>query len=125
MKLEIALLGLFLVCWAVGVVALLGGLSLAGSLDLGLYGLYSIAAAAGWLSGNIYLQRSRGYPRDFRRRLLLIYLVGPPGLLLLLRMMASREAQLAAPIVPSYAMLVFAVFFLVPVSLRGIGTAKR
>jgi len=124
MKFEIALLGLFLVCWGVGVVALLGGLSLAGSLDLSLYAFYSLAAATGWLSGNVYLLRSRGFPSDFRRRLLLVYLVGPPGLLLLVRMMASREAQLAAPIVPSYAMLVCVIFFLVPVTLKGAGQKR-
>ena len=98
---------------------MVGLVPLAGALDLGLRGLYSLAVACGWLAGNVYVQRSRGLPRELRRRLLLIYLLGPPSLLALLRAMAPVSAQRAAPVVPLYAAVVFAVLFFVPVSLKG------
>ena len=119
MRLELILVALFLVCWSIVLVQMVGVLPMAGSLDLGLRGLYSTAVAMGWLSGNVYVHRSRGLPRELRRRLLLIYLLGPPSLLALLRAMAPVQAQRAAPIVPLYAAIVFAILFLVPVSLKG------
>lgn len=119
MRLELILLSLFLACWAVVLLHIVGLVPMAGSLELSLQGLYTIAVAMGWLSGNVYVHRSRGLPRELRRRLLLIYLLGPPALLALLRSMASVEAQRAAPIVPLYAGVVFAILFLVPVSLKG------
>jgi len=119
MRLELILLALCLACWSIVLLQIVGVMSMAGTLDLGLQGLYSTAVALGWLAGNAYVQRGRGLPRELRRRLLLIYLLGPPALLALLRSMASVEAQRAAPIVPLYASVVFAILFLVPVSLKG------
>ena len=60
-----------------------------------------------------------------RRRVFLVYFLGPPGLLYLLRAMASIEAQRAAPLVPFYAFGVFAVFFVVPILLPTTPAARR
>ncbi|MDX1645332.1 MAG: hypothetical protein R3244_13340 [Thermoanaerobaculia bacterium] len=105
-------------CWSIGLLAYLGLLPLAGALDLDLQVLFAAAAAVGWLSGNVYVQRSRGVARVERGRLILIYLLGPPGALFLIRSLASVEHQAAAPLASVYAFGVYAVLFLVPVSLR-------
>jgi hypothetical protein len=114
-RFEPVLVGLFLAAWMVDLLAVLGIVDLRGSLELGLYPLYSTAAAAGWVAGNIYVARGRRLPLPLRRRIRLVYLLGPPGVLFLLRAMASAEAQRAAPLVPLYSFGVFSVFFLVPV----------
>jgi hypothetical protein len=119
MRLELILLALFFASWLVGFLQWSGLLPKAGSLDLGLRGLFSLGAALGWLSGNVYVQRSRGLPAALRRRIMLIYLLGPPGLLFLLRSLAPAETQMAAPLAPLYATLVMSIFFFVPVSLKG------
>lgn len=119
MRLELVLTALFFASWSVGLLQFVGLVPTAGTLDFGLQGLFTAAAALGWLAGNVYVQRSRGLPSLLRRRLLLIYLLGPPGLLFLLRGMAPMEVQLAAPLAPLYATGVFSILFLVPVSLRG------
>jgi hypothetical protein len=95
-----------------------GVVPLDGALDLGLYPLYVTAALAGWVAGNVFVSTSRGLGKPLRRRLALAYLFGPAGLLYLLRAMAPTEVQVAAPLVPLYAHAVFAVFFVVPVTLR-------
>ena len=69
MRLELILLALFLACWSLVLLQFVGVVSMAGSFDLGLRGLYSTAVAFGWLAGNVYVHRSRGLPRDLRRRL--------------------------------------------------------
>jgi hypothetical protein len=97
---------------------LLGLVPLPGTLDLDLYPFYAVAAVCGWLAGNLWVARAAGLPRGLRWRLLLVYLVGPPGVLFLLRAMAPAAAQMAAPFVALYAFGVFAVFFAVPVTLR-------
>ena len=118
MRLELVLVGLFLACWSVGLLQFLGVVPRAGEVDIGLRGLFTIAAALGWVAGNVYVQRTRGLPGALRRRLLLIYLLGPPGLLFLLRSMAPAESQMVAPLAPLYASVVSGIFFLVPVSLK-------
>ena len=50
----------------------------------------------------------------------LVYLFGPPGVLALLRAMAPGPTQEAAPLVSLYAGIVYAILFLVPVSLKGV-----
>jgi hypothetical protein len=116
-RLEPILLALFLACWLVDLLVLLRVVRLAGSLPLTLYGLYSVAVAFGWLFGNIYVRRRRGLPPAVRRRLLILYFMGPPGFLYLLRYMTPLEFQQAAPFVPLYAFGVFAILFLVPVTM--------
>ena len=117
-RVEPFLLGLFLACWALGLAYSAGFLSPPGTLALSFYGLFTIAAALGWLAGNIYMARSRGILRPARRTFFLLYFLGPPGLLYLLRLLAPLEQQAIAPLVPLYSFGVFATFFLVPVTLR-------
>lgn len=115
---ELSLLGVFLAVWTVALASLVGLLPTDGMLDLSLYQLYGVSAALGWLAGNVYVARSRRFPKAARRRLLLIYLLGPPSLIYLIRAMASLETQAAAPLAAVYGCAVFFIFFLVPVSLK-------
>jgi hypothetical protein len=116
---ELGLLGVFLAVWTVALASLVGLLPAAGLLDLSLYQLYGICAALGWVAGNIYVSRSRRFPKPLRSRILLIYLLGPPGLIYMLRALASNEVQAAAPLAAIYGCAVFFVLFLVPVTLKG------
>ena len=79
-RLEPALIGLFLASWVCALLAQLRLLDLAGTFPLAFYPYFSLAAALGWVAGNVYVHRRRAVPRPLRRRLLLSYLVGPPGL---------------------------------------------
>ena len=88
---------------------------------MSLYQFYGLAAFLGWLSGNVYVHRSRGAPETIRRRLWLIYFLGPPGVLYLLRSLAPIVYQAAVPLAPIYGCGVFAVLFLVPLTFRGKG----
>ena len=124
-RFELVLGAFFLACWFVGLLALLRLVSLGGELRLGLYPLFSLSAALGWVMGNIYVQRMRRQaPRAGLPRGLWIYLLGPPGVLILVRAMAPRIEQEAAPMVPVLAVAVFVVFFLVPVSLSAVGPTR-
>lgn len=116
---ELGLLAVFLAIWTVALASLVGLLPAAGLLDLSLYQFYGSAAALGWVAGNVYVSRSRRFPKQVRSRILLIYLMGPPGVVYLLRALASPEAQAAAPMAAIYGCGVFFVFFLVPVTLKG------
>lgn len=91
---------------------------------MGLYQFYGVAAFVGWLAGNVYVHRTRGLPRALRRRFLLIYLLGPPSLFYILRSLAPITSQAAVPLAPVYASGVFAILFLVPVTLRSSGGAR-
>ncbi len=125
MALEIGLLGLFLLTWTLALVSVAAGAPLAGALPMTLYQLYGVAAATGWLAGNVYVARARGLPRALRRRLLLIYFLGPPSLLYLLRTLAPAAQQAGAPLAFVWAFGVFAVLFLVPVTLRRSAPRRR
>lgn len=118
MRLEVVLLGLFVAAWCLALLSVALGLPLAGLVPLSLYQFYGIAAAAGWLGGNLYVRRARKLPRQIRKRVLLIYLLGPPSLVYLLRTMAPATEQGAAPLVGLWAFVVLTIFFMVPVSLR-------
>jgi hypothetical protein len=111
-------LGLFLACWALSLLSFTRVVGLAGSLPLTLYGYYSVAVALGWGFGIIYVRRTRGLAAPVRRRFLLIYYLGPPAILGLLRSMAPWTDQRAAPFVPLYALGVFSALFLVPVTMK-------
>lgn len=113
---ELLLLIFFFACWLGVFVSLFAALPLAGALDVGLYALYGIAAVLGWVAGNVYVLRSRGLLKALRRRFWLIYFLGPPSLIYLLRSFAPATAQAAVPLAPVYGCLVFSIFFLVPVS---------
>ena len=126
LQLEIVLLGVFSTSWLAAIVVLLGLVPVSGTLHLDLYGFYSVAAFLGWISGNVYIHRQGKLPADrYRKRLLLSYLVGPPSLLYILRALASRAVQSAAPLVPIYGFAVYCLFFLVPVTLRATRASRR
>ena len=126
MRLELVLLALFSTAWLFAILAGIGLLPLAGTFDLDLYRLYSVAAVLGWVAGNIYVFRSQIYTKHRnRKRLLLNYLVGPPSFVYILRAMARQAVQQAAPLVPIYSFAVYALFFLVPVTLRATRKPRR
>lgn len=110
-------MGLFSACWVVVLLIHFGLLRLAGGWDLSLYGLYGFAAAAGWISGNVWVQRRRRLGLARARRLLIVYLFGPPSLVYLLRALAPAEQIAAAPLVPLWGFCVYGIFFAVPVTL--------
>ena len=116
-RVEPALIGLFLASWLGALLGQVRVLDLAGTAPLALYPFFSLAAGLGWLAGNVYVHRRRGIPKPLRRRLMLIYLVGPPGILYLVRAMAPAAEQAIAPLVPLLGFAVFSVFFAVPVTL--------
>jgi hypothetical protein len=125
-RFEVALLGLFLACWVVIALSIVGAVPLAGSLPLSLYSLYACAGSLGFLSGHVYARRRQGHPPPIRRRLFLIFFLGPTGLVYFLRALAPTADQVDAPFVPLYAFGVYAVFFFVPVLLLApVGAGKR
>jgi hypothetical protein len=111
-------LGLFLACWALSLLSFTRMVALAGSLPLTLYSYYGVAVALGWAFGIVYVRRTWGLPTPIRRRFLLIYYLGPPAILGLLRSMAPLSDQGAAPFVPLYAFGAFSILFLVPVTMK-------
>ncbi len=117
-RFELILVALFLACWVVVGLDLVALVPIAGRLDLGLYPLYAVAALLGSVAGHAFVFRSRNADRPLRRRLLLVYFAGPPAILVLLRSLASEELQASAPLVPLWAVLVFAIFTIVPLTLR-------
>jgi hypothetical protein len=126
LQLEIVLLGVFSASWLAAIVVLLGLVPVSGTLHLDLYSLYSVAAFLGWISGNVYLHRLGRLPAGrYRKRLLSSYLLGPPSVLYILRALAPKAVQNAAPLVPLYAFVVYCLFFLVPVTLRSTRTPRR
>ena len=95
----------------------LGVVALAGSAPLALHRFYIVAAAAGWLFGNLYVARLRAGQRA-RPILLAIYCMGPISPLFLLRAMAAQQSLDMAPLVPLFGCGVFLVLFFVPVLLQ-------
>jgi hypothetical protein len=114
-RLEPVLFGLFLACWVVDLLVYLRIVTVAGTLDLSFYALYSTAVWLGWVSGFLYMRRRDDVSAAWHRRLFLIYFLSPPGLLYLLRAMAPLPVQRAAPLVGLYAVCVYAIFFWVPI----------
>ena len=126
MYLEQFLLAGCSVVWVLVILANFGLVPLAGTLDLDLYRLYSLAAVIGWVAGNIYVFRSQTNPRArSRKRLFLNYLMGPLSFVYILRAFAHQSVQEAAPFVPVYSLVVYILFFLVPVTLRATRKRRR
>lgn len=117
--LDQVVLVLSLAAWSLALGASLGLIHLAGRFTLGLYPYYALAVGLGWVLGNLYVWRARrvGGMRT-HKWLLVTYLVGPPGVLYLLRTLAVEQAQELAPLAPTWALGAYAVLFLVPVTLR-------
>lgn len=114
-RFELILLGLFLACWVVYLLAVFRVVNPDGTLDLGFYPYYSVAVGAGWGAGNLYVYRSRDLDAESqsRRRLLAGYFLAPLGLILLLKAMMPIEFQRSAPFVGLYAFCVYCIFFAV------------
>ena len=112
-RFELVLLALFLACWLVYLLATFRVVTPDGTLALGFYPYYSIAVAAGWGAGNLYVYRSRDLEPESksRRRLLAGYFLAPLGLILLLKAMMPLEFQRGAPLVGLYAFCVYSIFF--------------
>ena len=89
--------GLFLACWVVFLLQLVGLARLPDLPRLTLTQLYSAASVLGWVAGMIYVQRTRHLAPPLRRRLFLLSFCGPPSLVYLLAAMA--RLQLQAPLV--------------------------
>ncbi len=118
MRLEPLLFGFFTLCWLLALVVFAVGRSLDSPLPLNLYHLYGLAVFGGWLSGNVYVQRTAKVPRSRRSRTLFVYLFGPPGLLFLTHGLSAYASQSRVPLAPIYALGIYVVFFMVPVSFR-------
>ena len=118
MRLEPVLFGIFTLGWLLAIFILAIGRSLDSPLPISLYHLYGLAVFGGWLSGNFYVQRTSAIPRKSRLRSLLVYLLGPPGLLFLTHGLTSIQSQARVPLAPVYAFGIYIVFFMVPVSFR-------
>ena len=114
-RFELILLGLFLACWLVYLLAVFRLVTPEGTLNVGFYPYYSVAVAVGWSAGNLYVYRSRDLDPEslFRRRLLAGYFLAPLGLILLLKAMLPLEFQRGAPLVGLYAFCVYSIFFVV------------
>ncbi len=118
-RLGAALAGLFLACWVVVLLGEFRVVDLAGHLPLGLYPLYSLAVSLGWGAGIVYARLRRKVEPKRRFAWFLLCVLGPLGLVFLLRVMAPAAEQEAAPLVPLLAFGVFSVFFLMPAILPG------
>jgi len=112
--LELIVVSLFLACWVVFVLDALGVVHLAGALPLQLYPFFSLAASLGWGAGLGYNVRRRNLAGAMRRRALVVYYFGPPGILHVVRAMAPLALQRLQPLVPILAWGVYSVFFTVP-----------
>jgi hypothetical protein len=117
-RLFLVFVALFTACWVAAILGAVEVAPLSGTLDLGLYPLYSLAMVAGSAAGNLYAWRLPRLEGAERRRLLALCVAGPPGLVTMVRGMAPQVVQDAAPLVPVWAFLVFAVFFVVPLLVR-------
>jgi hypothetical protein len=115
---ELVFLGLFLACWLVYLLGVFQVVKPAGTLDPGFYPYFSLAAAAGWGAGNLYVYRTRDFDAQLRRRFLPAYFLAPLGLIFLIKTMMPLAFQRAAPLVGVYAFCVFSIFFVVATKLR-------
>ncbi|MEM7582976.1 MAG: hypothetical protein AAF560_06325 [Acidobacteriota bacterium] len=126
LRLEQVLLAAFSAAWLLAILIGIGLVPLAGTLDLDLYRLYSIAAVLGWVAGNIYVFRSQAVSEArWRKVLLWTYLIGPPSFVYIIRSLAREAVQQAAPLVPIYSFAIYALFFLVPVTLRATRQPRK
>jgi hypothetical protein len=115
---EQVLLGLFLACWLVSLLAVFRVLAPDGTWNPGFYPYYTVAAASGWGAGNLYVYRTRDLDEKDRRRYMPGYFLAPLGLILLLKVMMPLAFQRMAPFVGVWAFGVFSIFFSVATKLR-------
>ena len=126
-RLEIVLSALCGACWFVILLDALRVVHLENHLVLGLYPLYAVAGLVGSFAGHAFVSRSKGLSLADTRRLLLVYVGGLPVIPVFVRLMAPAVEQEAAPMVPLWSIFVFAVFTIVPLTMRrpaGAGTPR-
>jgi len=111
--------GFFLACWLTALGYVAGLLPEPSPLPLNLYGLFTFAAAFGWVIGNLYVLRIRARAeQNHPRRLLALYLLAPAGLIALARAMTSEYWRQGAPLGGLLALAIYSIFFFVPVLLK-------
>ncbi len=106
--------GFFLACWVVALLYASNLAALPRPLSFDLYGLFTFAAAFGWVAGNLFVLRRRRLAPQLARRFRGLYLMVPAGMVALVRAMTADAWRAAAPLGGLYALLVYAVFFAVP-----------
>lgn len=106
--------GFFLACWVVALLYASELVALPRPLPFDLYGLFAFAAAFGWVAGNLYVLRRRTLPPQLIRRFRGLYLLVPAGLVALVRAMTADSWRAAAPLGGLYALIVYSIFFGVP-----------
>lgn len=116
---EALALALCFASWIGAVLGQIGLLGLGGTFGLTLYTFHSAAALLGWLSGNVYLFRRRTLIRSIRRRLIVLYILGPPGALYFLWSLGPDPLQRFHSLAPLLGFGVYLVFFMVPITLPG------
>lgn len=117
-KLELRLLAFSGACWLLGTIRAFGLLPALPQLAPRIYVLYSLAAALGWLLGNLHLRRRGRLEPAQRRWSRMIFLFGPPGVSYVLWTLHPAEVLYAAPLIPLFALAIYLIFFAVPVLLR-------
>ena len=118
MRVESGILAFLLICWLIFFTLAATGYPLAGFLPISLYHLYSLAVFTGWMVGNVIVARGATRSRSTRLKLQAAFLLCPGGLFYLLWALTPAVTRTSAPFAPLYAAIIFAIFFLVPVSFR-------
>ncbi len=117
-RLERPLLLIFALLWVGYFFDAVGLHFLADRIALGLYPYFSFAAVLGWMAGNLFTIRRRQVPEPtYRSYLLATWLGGPPVFFFLLGALQPRSLQEAQPLVPVWALGIYLLFFVIPVSL--------
>ncbi len=117
LRTEAVIGGFFLACWIVALVYASELVALPRPIPIDLYGLFIFSAAFGWVSGNLFVLRRRRLPSHLERRFRGLYLFVPAGLVALARAMTTDTWRAAAPLGGLYALLVYSIFFGVPLLL--------
>lgn len=117
-RFEAVLGGLLLATWLASGLFAGGWIQPAWRVRFDLYGHFSFAAAMGWVGGNLALLGRRSEAPAARRWRTSAYLLLLAGPVMLLRALAPPELVAAAPLAGLYAGAIYALFALVPLSLR-------
>lgn len=116
MRIELPLVALFTLIWAMVAAEAWSLVHFAGRFDPGLYGLYGLAGLLGSIAGNVYVFRRLQGAGD--RLSFATWLGGPPSLIFLLWALVPNSVRFDMPLVPLWATGVYGIFFAVPLSMR-------
>ncbi len=117
-RFEAVLGGLLLAIWLAAGLFASGWIQPEWRARFDLYGHFSFAAAMGWVAGNFTALGRRAEAPAKRRWRTAAYLVLLAGPVMLLRALAAPELIAAAPFAGFYAAAIYALFALVPLTLR-------